>query len=206
MSAIIVYNDIMLSKELSFEQRQTFLVNSQNQLNKMQWLIQSLLKLAKLDAKAIELNKETASLMDTLHEAVDSLESKSMQENISIKFVDNEDIFFQHDRLWLQEAFINIIKNGIEHTVPGGEIYIELMENPIYRRVIIKDTGEGIREEDLPSIFKRFYKAKTSKKADSIGVGLALSKAIIEAHNGVVEVRSKLGEGTTFIITFLKYL
>jgi signal transduction histidine kinase len=82
---------------------------------------------------------------------------------------------------------------------------IELAENPIYRRVIIEDNGEGIIEEDLPHIFKRFYKAKTSRKSESVGIGLALAKSIVEAHNGVIEVQSKPYEGTKFIVTFLKY-
>jgi signal transduction histidine kinase len=110
-----------------------------------------------------------------------------------------------HDRLWLKEAFINIIKNCIEHTPEEGEINIEVTENPIYTRVVIEDTGEGISEDDLPNIFKRFYKAKTSRKTDSVGIGLALAKSIIESHNGMIEAKSQLGKGTKFIITFLKY-
>jgi signal transduction histidine kinase len=205
LSSMLVYNDIMLSKELSKEQRQTFLLNNQNQLNRMQHLIQSILKLAKLDAKSIQLDKEEQSLNETLQEAVDSLESKALEGKIKIVVREEGSVAFNHDRLWLEEAFINIIKNGIEHTPPEGEVKIELTENPIYRRVIVEDAGEGIREEDLPNIFKRFYKAKTSKKSDSVGIGLALAKSIIEAHNGVVEVQSSEGAGARFIITFLKY-
>jgi signal transduction histidine kinase len=205
LSSMLVYNDIMLNKELSKEQSQTFLLNNQNQLNRMQWLIQSILKLAKLDAKSIELDKEEQSLNETLQEAVDSLESKALEGKVKITAREEKSISFHHDRLWLEEAFINIIKNGIEHTPPEGEVSVELTENPIYRRVIIEDTGEGIREEDLPNIFKRFYKARTSKKSDSVGIGLALAKSIVEAHNGIIEVQSKIGKGTKFIITFLKY-
>jgi signal transduction histidine kinase len=204
LSSMIVYNDIMLNKELSREQSQTFLVNNQGQLNRMQHLIQSILKLAKLDAKAIELEQENQSLNETMQEAVDSLGSKASECKVKINITEKDNIIFQHDRLWLEEAFINIIKNGIEHTPPEREVRIELMENPIYRRVIIEDTGEGIREEDLPNIFRRFYKAKTSRKSDSVGIGLALAKSIVEAHSGIIEVQSGLGEGTRFTITFLK--
>lgn len=109
-----------------------------------------------------------------------------------------------HDRLWLEEALNNIIKNGIEHTQSGGEIKIQLLENPLYKKIIIEDNGEGIKEEDLPNIFKRFYKAKASKKNDSVGIGLALSKSIVEAHDGSIEVESRVGEGTKFSIIFLK--
>ena len=205
LTSMIVYNDIMLDKELSKQQRNTFLINNKNQLYRMGWLIKNLLKLAKLDAKAIELNKEFQSLNETIQESIDALGEKAIEENIKISFIEKGEIFFNHDRLWVEEAINNIIKNSVEHTPKGGQINIELCENPVYRRIIIEDTGEGIKQEDLPNIFKRFYKAKTSKKSDSIGIGLALAKSIIQAHKGLIDVKSQEGTGTTFIITFLKY-
>lgn len=205
LSTMIIYNDIMLNKELSREQRETFLLNSKNQLNRMEWLIKSMLKLARLDARAVELNKENQSLNETIQESIDTLESKAAEGNVSINFKEKQKIFFEHDRLWLEEALVNIIKNCIEHTQGGGKINIELIENPLYRRIIIEDTGEGIREEDLPNIFKRFYKAKSSKKSDSIGIGLALAKSIVELHNGIIEAQSQVDIGTRFTITFVKY-
>lgn len=205
LSSMIVYNDIMVNKDLTKEQRQTFLLNNQNQLHRMNWLIQSILKLAKLDANAIELEKENQSLNETVQEAMDALENKASEEKVKVVLKEKKEIFFDHDRLWLEEALINIIKNGIEHTSKGGEVCIELIENLVYQRVIIKDSGEGIREEDLPNIFKRFYKSKTSPKKDSVGIGLALAKSIIEAHNGMIEAKSVVGVGTKFTITFLKY-
>jgi signal transduction histidine kinase len=205
LSSVILYNDIMVSKELARDQNEAFLVNNQNQLEKMNWLIKNMLKLAKLDAKAIEVVKEKQSLNETVQDAIDALESKAFEAQVEIIFNEKEEINFQHDRLWLEEALINIIKNAIEHTPQGGIINLELMENPLYTRVIIEDTGEGIIDADLPNIFKRFYKAKTSKNSESIGIGLALAKSIVEAHNGMIEVQSKVDIGTKFIITFLKY-
>lgn len=205
LSSMILYNDIMVNKELSKEQRETFLLNNQNQLNRMNWLIQSLLKLARLDAKAVEIVKENQSLNETVLDSIDSIESRALKENINIDFKEKQQVFLNHDRPWLEEALINIIKNAIEHTASNGNVNIELIENPIYKRIIIEDTGEGIREEDMPNIFKRFYKAKTSKKSDSVGIGLALAKSIVEAHNGIIEVQSRVGVGTRFTITFLKY-
>ncbi|MCB2307938.1 HAMP domain-containing histidine kinase [Clostridium estertheticum] len=205
LSSVILYNDIMVTKELTPEQNELFLLNNQNQLEKMNRLIKNLLKLAKLDAKAIEIVKEEQSLNGTLHDSIDSLESRAIEGQVKIIFNEKEEIEFNHDVLWLQEAFINIIKNGIEHTPPGGSIKLTLMENPLYTRVTIEDTGEGMTEVDLPNIFKRFYKAKTARRSDSIGIGLSLSKSIIEAHNGIIEVRSKVNIGTKFIITFIKF-
>lgn len=205
LSSVILYNDIMITKELPRKQNEAFLLNNQNQLEKMNWLIKNILKLAKLDAKAIEIVKEKQSLNETLQDSIEALESKAIECHVKIIFKEKEEINFEHDRLWLQEAIINIIKNGIEHTPPYGTINMELMENPLYTRIIIEDTGEGIIEADLPNIFKRFYKAKNVRKSDSIGIGLALSRSIVEAHNGIIEVRSKVDIGTKFIITFIKY-
>lgn len=204
LSSVILYNDIMVTKELTPEQNELFLLNNQNQLEKMNCLIKNLLKLAKLEAKAIEIVKEEESLNGTLHDSIEALESRAIECQVKIIFNEKEEIEFNHDVLWLQEAFINIIKNGIEHTPPGGSIKLTLMENPLYTRVTIEDTGEGMTEVDLPNIFKRFYKAKTARKSDSIGIGLSLSKSIIEAHNGIIEVRSKVNIGTMFTITFIK--
>lgn len=203
ISSMTVYNDIMLEKEISPEQKRNFLIKNQSQLSRMTWLIKSLLKLAKLDAKAIEFNKENQSLNETIQDSVDALESKALEKNIKIIFDEREQSVFAHDSLWLQEAFINIIKNCIEHTATGGKINITLIENPVYRKIIIEDTGEGISAEDLPHIFKRFYKSKNSS-SDSVGIGLALAKSIVESHGGIIEAESHKGKGAKFIITFLK--
>lgn len=202
LSSMVVYNDILLEKEISEEQRRTLLLSNQNQLSRMTWLIQSILKLARLDAKAIQFDKENLSLNETIQESIDALESKALQNNIKINFKEKAEVFFVHDSLWLEEALMNIIKNAIEHTNSGGEINIELWENPVYKRIVICDTGEGINEDDLPNIFKRFYRTKNSKKSDAIGIGLALAKSIIESHSGSIEAKSKVGVGTKFIITF----
>ncbi|MFT8312637.1 MAG: HAMP domain-containing sensor histidine kinase [Clostridium sp.] len=205
LSSMIVYNDILLTKKLSKEQSNTFLVNSKNQLYRMNWLIKSILKLARLDAKAIEFDKENQSLNETIEDSVEALEGKASEANVKINFKQNTQVIFEHDSEWLQEALINIIKNSIEHSKQDGKINISLNENPVYRRITIEDNGEGISEEDLPNIFKRFYKARTSNNSESVGIGLALSKSIIEAHSGIIEAQSKVNEGTKFIITFLKY-
>lgn len=205
LSSMIIYNDIMISRDLTKEQSQKFLLNNQSQLNRMQWLIQNMLKLARLDAKAIELDKKHQSLNYTIKEVINTLKSKADEDKVIIKFIEKDEVVFNHDRIWIEEALINIVKNAIEHTEENGFIKIKLTENPIYKRITIEDNGEGIKEEDLPHIFKRFFKAKTSKKSESVGIGLALAKSIIEFHGGVVDAESKVSEGTKIIITFLKY-
>lgn len=204
LSSMMVYNEIMLTKALSMEQSKKFLENNEKQLDKMNWLIQSLLKLAKIDAAAIEFFKAEQSLNETIEGALSTLSAMANNAEVNIYMKENKEIFFQHDSLWLQEALTNIIKNSIEHTPPKGNITIQALETPIYIRIIIEDTGEGISPEDLPNIFKRFYKTSTSRKTDSVGIGLALSKSIIEAHGGSIEAKSELGVGTVFSISFYK--
>lgn len=205
LSSMFVYNDILLTKELTVEKSEFFLQNNKKQLYRMNWLIKSILKLARLDSKTIEFVKEPEDLNETIRNSIDTLTEEAEETTVIIKFKKGEKVIFNHDGSWLEEAFINIIKNAIEHSHKYGTINIQLTENPLYRRVEIEDNGEGISEEDLPNIFKRFYKAKNSKNSDSIGIGLALAKSIIEAHDGLIEVQSNVNIGTKFIITFLKY-
>lgn len=205
LSSLILYNDIMLSKELTIDQKNTFLQNSKKQLERMKWLIMNLLKLARLDADSIKLNLENESLLDTIDEACEALSYRAQKMGVTVNILKDDDVIMNHDRLWLIEALTNIIKNCIEHTKNGGLITISLIDNPVFTKINITDNGEGISEDDLPNIFKRFYKAKTSKNSDSIGIGLALSKSIIELHGGLIEAFSTKGFGTSFIITFPKF-
>lgn len=203
LSSMIIYNDILSTKKLTNEQRENFLSNNKKQLYRMNWLIKSILKLARLDAKDIEFSMESRSLNETIENSIEILKEKIEEYHVKVKFYSTREVIMMHDEKWLQEALVNIIKNGIEHTEKNGKINIELIENPLYKRITIEDNGEGIDEEDLPNIFKRFYRAKTSKKSESIGIGLALSKSIIESHGGMIEVHSKVKKGTKFIITFI---
>lgn len=204
LSSLFVYNDILLNKALAPERRESFLLKMQDQLERMRWLIQSILKLARLDARSAEFDREEQSLNETIHNAIDALESRAAAGQVRIEFREKEEIPFVHDRLWLEEALINIIKNGIEHTPRNGQITVETERSPLYTRIVIADTGEGIPPEELGNIFKRFYKAATPQKGDSLGIGLALARSIVEAHDGIIEVQSQVGVGSRFNITFLR--
>lgn len=195
----------MLERNLSTEEMKIFLENSQKQLNRMKGLILNLLKQAKLDANAVNFEIEEQSLNETIEEVIDILHGKSLEKNISLRVISNKEIYLKHDRLWLQEALVNIVKNAIEHSIENSDVKLILEDNSIYTRIIINNKGDIISEDDLPNIFKRFYKCKNSKKDDTIGIGLSLAKSIIEKHEGYIEVSSTAEDGTTFTITFLKY-
>ncbi|WP_346961454.1 HAMP domain-containing sensor histidine kinase [Clostridium sp.] len=216
LSALIVYNDILSKKGISEDNREKFLNSSKTQLNRMDWLIKSMLKLAKVDARAIEFDMKENSLVNTIYEVIDNVAVMAAENKVNITFKNNmyeealinnkgelnnkNKFMFNYDEKWLGEALINIVKNGIEHS-DNGEIYIELEENPINTKIIVRDKGVGISEKDLPNIFKRFYKGG---KSESVGIGLSLSKSIIEAQEGYIEVRSKVDIGTEFKIVLIR--
>lgn len=203
LSSLIVFNDILSKKNISEENKEKFLLNSRNQLNRMEWLIKSLLKLAKVDARAIEFNMKENNLNITIEESLSIIENMAKENNVQLEFTQNEhQVRLKYDNEWVSEAIINIVKNAIEHS-PGGEVNINLLENPVTTKIIISDNGEGISEEDLPNIFKRFYKGS---KSDSVGIGLSLSKAIIDAHGGYIEVSSNIRRGTVFTIVLPSHI
>lgn len=206
LSSLIMFNELMLeNKNMEEQQRVEFLQKIKSQLNRMEWLILNLLKMARLEAGAIDFKKEHIPLIKPINKAINALRDKAEEKGQSLMLKETTgDICFTGDEDWTAEAVINIVKNCIEYTKEGGEIVIELSETPLFSRVIIKDNGEGIDNKDLPHIFERFYKGSNSIKVESVGIGLALTKLIIEGQGGTISVYSKKGKGTKFEVTFLK--
>jgi len=205
LSTISIYNEMLLNEDLPRQQQVQLLQNNEIQISRMNVLIQNLLKVAKIDAKAVSFDKESLNLVETINEVLNRLENIINERNLSIDWDRTEEVVVTHDKLWMQEALMNLLKNAIEHSKPGDKITIQVNDTPIYTELIIQDFGEGIAAEDLPHIFNRFYKASTSKKHDSTGIGLALTKAIIEAHQALIKVESVKNAYTKFTITFIKF-
>lgn len=205
LSSLIMFNQIMLS-DLSMESnvREQFLIQGDAQLNKMEWLILNLLKIGRLEADVINMNKEEQPIIYTIKNSINNV--KHMADNKKQKiYVDcSEEASFEHDMEWLGEALTNIIKNCIEHTRENGVINVKVEDNKLYTCISIEDNGEGMTKDQKNNIFKRFYKGENSTNPTSIGIGMSLSKAIIEKNSGFIKVDSKVGKGTTFIITFYK--
>lgn len=205
LSTISIYNEMMLNENLPRQQQVQLLQNNDVQITRMNVLIQNLLKVAKIDARAISFDKEKANLVETIEEVVERLASMITDHNMSIDWDVPEEIVVAHDKMWMQEALLNLLKNAIEHSKPGGKILIKVKDTPIYTELVIQDFGEGIEDQELPYIFDRFYKARGSKKHDSAGIGLALAKAIIEAHQALIKVESEKNAYTKFTVTFIKF-
>ncbi|TCZ81270.1 HAMP domain-containing histidine kinase [Paenibacillus albiflavus] len=205
LSTISIYNEMMLNESLPRQQQVQLLQNNDAQISRMNVLIQNLLKVAKIDARAISFEKEPANLVETIEDSLDRLDRMITDHRISIDWDTSKEVVVIHDKLWMQEAILNLLKNAIEHSKPGGKILIKIENTPIFTELVIQDFGEGIDAEELPHIFERFYKAIGSKKHDSVGIGLALAKSIIEAHQALIKVESERGAYTKFTVTFIKF-
>lgn len=205
LAALVMYNDIMLGEaEMEWKDRRNFIEKSLEQLNRMQWLVINLLKMARLEAGAVEFNIKSESLLYTVQSALKPLMYKAEEKKQNLVLNVDKAIKFKHDAQWMAEAISNIVKNSIEHTDEGGTIEITSEETPLSIQISIKDNGEGISEQNINKIFQRFYKGENSTNPESIGIGLALSKKIIESQGGSIVVSSEVGIGTEFNITFLK--
>ena len=202
MTSLIILNDLMYG-DLDKEKRIEFLDKTSSQLSRMEWLIKSMLKLAKVEAKVIEFKTEKVNIDELIRKSISPMIIPMELKNIAISINGKEDASYTGDIEWSAEAITNIIKNCVEHTPDNGQIEISYEENPIYSEIVIKDNGEGIDKKDLPNIFKRFYKGKNSK-SDSVGIGLAMAKSIVESQNGTIYVKSKKGVGSEFHIIFHK--
>jgi signal transduction histidine kinase len=201
LSSLIVINDLLLEdKNMDLNMKQNFLEKERTQLERMEWLTINLLKVARIEAGAIEFKKEKVLLKDILNIALSALNHRL--ENQVLEIEGDENAIFYGDKEWTGEALINIIKNAIEHN--RGKINISLEETPLFSSIIVRDNGEGIDEKHLPHIFERFYKVSSEVKPESIGIGLNLAKLIVESQGGTISVKSKKNEGTEFTMTFLK--
>lgn len=194
----------VLRDEKDPEKRNGFIKIIEEQLEKMKWLITTLLKISKIDAGTAEFNMQSINICDIIDK---SLKTFALQTDIrGIKISKKIEPFeFNGDPNWSVEAIENIIKNCLEHTADGGSLNINAKTTAIFNEIIISDNGCGIAKEDLPHVFERFYHGKNSS-SESVGIGLALSKSILDKENAKIEVKSKENEGTSFIIRFYKFV
>lgn len=205
LASLIMFNEYILQDiETPKEILQDCLESSSDQLKRMEWLILNLLKMARLEAGAISFTKEKSSIKQTVEKSVEAFYLVAKEKNQKITIICDEDDLFPHDIEWTIEALSNIIKNAIEHTGNNGEINIYIDITPISVHIEIEDNGEGITKEELGKIFERFYKGKNSANPNSIGIGLALSKVIIENQGGDIRVDSEVGVGTKFYVSLIK--
>jgi len=197
----ILLDNIIDNPNMDIYVRQNFIKQIKREINNITFLVQSILKLSKFEANTITFNREEVSIKKIINETVKNVSNLSDLKNVNIEIKDYCKNKIKCDYKWQVEALTNILKNAIEYSYEGNKVIIECEDNNIYTQIKIKDFGKGMDDEDTLNIFKRFYKGKEANK-DSVGIGLSLSKTIIEKDNGVVVVESKKEQGTTFIIKY----
>ncbi|HIQ90061.1 MAG TPA: HAMP domain-containing histidine kinase [Candidatus Coprosoma intestinipullorum] len=197
----IMLDNILDNPNMDNNTKEKFIQNIKREITNISSLVGEILKLSKFDANVIKFEDQPVFINDIVKEAISNVEMMAELKNISIKVNNQRNVKLVCDAKWQTEAITNILKNCIEHSKENSTITIDIDSNKIYKQITIRDNGEGIDEKDLPHIFERFYKGKNSSK-DSVGIGLALAKTIIEKNNGSVKVDSKKGKQTTFIIKY----
>ena len=203
LAALNIYIGLIQDEAKELPAIQEFTRLSGQELDRIEELVQNLLKITKLDAGMIVLEKSLENVSEIAESVKKHFLFRAKQEGKEICLSGSGETAFLCDRSWIMEAIGNLVKNALDHTEKGGCIRIEWEAFASIVQIAVKDNGSGIYPEDLHHIFKRFYRSRYSKDTQGIGLGLPLAKAIVEAHNGTIEVDSILGRGTSFTMNFL---
>ena len=202
-SIMIMLDNLKDNPNMDEDTKQKFIFEISKQVDWINWLVISILKLSRLEANVVKFSDNKINVKKFIDEIIDNLEIPIEIKNQKIIIEGNKDVSFIGDYKWQQEAITNIIKNAIEHNKKNGKITIKYEENVLFTKITIIDEGQGIDKEDLKHIFERFYKAQNSSD-NSVGIGLSLAKNIIEKNNGMINCKSEIGNGTEFIVKYMK--
>ena len=193
---------LLSEDDLPPERRLRYLHELKQQLMRIQWITETLLKLSKLDAETVRFRPEPIAAKELIEQAAEPLAIRMELKDIAFA-IEDDGAVLSVDRAWTVEALSNILKNCMEHTPEGGKITARVEESPVFCRITISDTGTGFDPEDLAHIFERFYRGKNAAD-DSIGIGLALSREVIAAQGGTIVAKNADTGGAQFVITFYK--
>lgn len=202
-SMSILVDNIMDNPEMDSNIRNEFIKDIRREIININFLVNSLLKLSKLDANSVHFINKNVYVNEILQDAIKNVSVLCDLKNIDILTYGDKNIKINCDAKWQGEAITNILKNCVEHSYDNSKIEISFKENNVYTKIEIKDYGVGIDKCDVPHIFERFYKGKNSS-SDSVGIGLALAKSIVESNNGMISVKSEIGRGSLFVIKYFR--
>ena len=203
LSALMMYQEIIENEPDNPETVKEFSFKIGTALKRIEQLIQSMLKITRIDAGSIYFEKSNYSIPNILNRAISELTTRANNEKKEIVIDGDLEQMLYCDIEWTGEAIGNIVKNALDHTDTGGKITISWERTPAMIRIFITDNGHGIAEEDIHHIFKRFYRSKNTSDSQGIGLGLPLAKAIVEGQGGILSVQSERLQGTTFTLSFL---
>lgn len=200
LSNLKLVTDTLIEKPVNEKDRIEFLHGIRNQIEKLDFLIQGLVKMSRLETSTIQLKKCTNYIIDTLTQAMSGIIYEAEKKNIHVTINCPEDLKFKYDNKWTAEAIFNLLDNAVKYTPNGGEITVTVEELEMYVQIKVKDTGKGITESNQASIFRRFYREEEVHSIKGVGLGLYLARDIVSKQGGYIGVLSSLGHGSEFNI------
>lgn len=206
LANMMLYEDLLIGEKYrTDEEKEKFLNQMRVQTEKIDWILNSLFKMVKLEQDTIEFTTGAFSIKNTLTAALSDVYEKALKKDISLVMKEFDDIYLKHNPQWTQEAFANILENAVKYSQEGSSITIDCQNYEIYSVILIQDKGIGIPKADQQKIFFRFYRGMNAEKQEGSGIGLYLSRLIIEKEDGYITVESTPGEGSCFRV-FLQQL
>lgn len=200
LASLMIYIELLREGKVDEQLAAEFLDTCRRELDRMEWLTLTLLKLARLEADALEMSMKEAPLVDTVTTAIHAISGLAQDKNVKLQIEEpNPRISLIHDSHWLAEAITNLLKNAVDHSPQNSEVLISWERTSVFTRLYVKDQGIGIDEMHLPHIFKKFYRA--SSGGSGVGLGLPLAKLIVERHGGILSAAPNPSGGTSFILT-----
>lgn len=200
LAGLMMYREMLEDEGLDEETRKRFLGKMKGQSEKIDWILKSLFKMVNLEQGAVVFEAEALPVRDTILDAVTAVLDRADQRNIRILTEPFEDRLLWHNRKWTAEVLVNLLENAVKYTEPGGCITISVNPMEMYTEIAVRDTGRGIRKEELNEIFKRFYRSRDVENIEGSGIGLYLSRLILEREKGYMTAESELGEGSKFSV------
>ncbi len=202
LAALKMYDEIMAQEGTDREAIHAFSQKSLREIRRVEDVVYTLLKIARLDAGTVRMEKAEENMEMLLKDVTERFETLAAQDAKEIVLSGSSDVSLYCDALWMSEALGNVVKNALEHTGRGGKVVISWERTPLLTNIVVEDNGTGIHQEDIHNIFKRFYRSRFSQDTHGIGLGLPLAKSIVEAHQGTVSVTSRVGKGSRFVLSF----
>lgn len=198
---IKLYLELLGDEELS-QSGQEFLGKIQGQMEKIDFLMQSMVKMSRIETGILQIRKEDKNLYETIRHAVASVVPEAVQKEIALYVDCEEEMIIRHDSKWTEEAIYNVLDNALKYTEPGGKIHIQAERQELFVKLSISDTGKGIAPERQAEIFTRFYREPEVHDKPGVGIGLYLARTIMELQKGYIEVQSEVGRGASFRLYF----
>ena len=200
LANLSLYAEILGKSELSKERKNEFFSKMQRQSEKLNWMVESLSKMVKLEQNLDDFEIKNTKIRQTILDAVDTVYEKLEKKDIQLDMESFEDRFLYHNRKWTVEVFVNLLEIAIKYTEKGGFISIRVKSYELYTEIQISDNGRGIRQEELTDIFKRFYRSPEVENMEGSGIGLYLCNLILEKEKGYITAISEYGKGSCFSV------